>query len=439
MPHPIINQLFSPFHRISPQVRWALLIALVSSVIVFLMATLHLFNFLLIEDFVQARSIAYMRNFTGGDSFDKRIRIILIRENQQGEAPWGDIDKKHREFFTKVVTSMTKGKAKILAFDIAFEDASEFDNDFGKAIADAGESGVKVIVGVDNYTHGKTDPIIPSGLQGPSWGIILVGGSQGDDQPIGTLKLADLDIQSSGNPASLTVIPSLALKVVMEAGNPPLIPEFDQDQSNLVLYSGGPNREFLKSIPLERHRNLIIDQASQSELEYAKVDAESLMAEFNNQAALDKYKDAIVLVGYEKDESNKVLSGGTRLGVQLHATAVSNLLNNIFIYKLSPFKNYSLVLLMSLLGALPYTKIGGWANFKVPIPIPWTKLEIPIPLVLIILAVAYLIVAFVVYRKERVYLEIPYHLAALVISYAANWILIKIWFPPKPSQWESGL
>ncbi len=434
MAHPLVQRLFDAFRRISSRTRTILLLSFAVSIFVFFLATLHLFNFLLLEDRVQSRSIGYMRHFVGGDNFDKKLKIILIREKQNaGAAPWGDIDKKHREFFGNVVKAMTQGGAKVLAFDIAFEDGSDFDKDFGNAIAAAEKKKLKVIVGIDGYSNGKTDPEIPADLQQPRWGTILVGGYQGDDAPIGTLKLADLDPtgSSTGGPA---VIPSLALRVVMEAQDPPLVADFDQSQRNLVLYSGGQSSK-PKSIPLERQRNLLVDQVSRGELDRATVDAQTLFNEFKNQTALDKYKDAIVLIGYEIGDSHEVLSGGNRLGVELHATAISNMLNNIFIYKLPPIYNYLVILFMSLLGALLYTPIGKWADFKVPIPIPWTDLKIPVPLGLIILAVIYLIFAFMVYKLTKVYLDVCYHLAALVFSYAALWFVLNKWFPDEEPEW----
>jgi CHASE2 domain-containing sensor protein len=131
-----------------------------------------------------------------------------------------------------------------------------------------------------------------------------------------------------------------------------------------------------------------------------------------------------------------VLSGGTRLGVELHATAIFNILHNIFIFKLSPIYNYLIILLLALLAALLYTPVASWLDYKVFFPVPRTDLKIPIPLTIIILGLVYLAVAFIVYKQTKIYLDVCYHLSALVISYALTWLVLKKRFPVKEKAWS---
>jgi hypothetical protein len=88
---------------------------------------------------------------------------------------------------------------------------------------------------------------------------------------------------------------------------------------------------------------------------------------------------------------------------------------------------------MSFLGALFHTPIGEWARRPVRIPIPWTTSQLPIPVGIIVVSAIYLIVAFMVYRLTRVYLDVCYHIAALLISYGALWFVLKKWFQKQPT------
>jgi len=430
------EKLFTPFRHISKRTGAILLSCFVASIIAFFLATVHFLNLLLIEDRVQSRSIRFMRNFVGSKEFDKKLKIILIRKDQQGDAPRGDINKSHRKFFGDLVKAMKDAEARVLAFDISFDGKSEFDKAFfGEAVSEAERNKLKVIVGVDSYVNGKTDPELPRDLSNPRWGIIIVGGSQGDDSPIGTVKLADLP-EANNNSGITSVVPSLALRVVMETEEPALVPYHDLSNNRLILYRDGASRDVVKSIPLERFNDLLIDQLTQNELNLARVDAHRIYQDLNDIDSLKaNYKDAIVLVGYEDGEEKAVLSGGTRLGVELHATAVFNLLHNIFIFKLAPIYNYLIILLMAFLAALLYTPVASWLDYKVNLPIPKTDLKVPIPLTIIIIALIYLVVAFLVYKQTRTYLDICYHLLALGISYGLSWAVLKIWFPVKEKGW----
>jgi CHASE2 domain-containing sensor protein len=420
------KNLLKAIRRIDARTWVILLVSIATSILVFALATIHLLNVFLLEDSVQTRSVRYMRNFVDRSAFDGKTKIILIPESQQSDGPFGDIDKKHREFFANLVTAMAQARAKLLAFDMAFEGKSAFDAAFGNAIALADKNNLKVIVGVDSYTSGQTDPVIPSELNKPRWGTILVGGYQGDSGPISSMKLAEPD----NNPGS-PVIPSLALRIVMETVEPPLVAEFDRGQQNLLLYSASPNRQLIKSIPLERQRNLFLDQIPEDEIGRARIEARKVFDEVKDPDVAKKYEGAIVLVGYEQGEARDVMSGGKRLGVELHATAVSNILHDAFIYKLGPGYNYLLILLMAFLGASLHTSIGKWLDFKVPIPIPKTQLTIQVPLGLIMLGFLYLIAAFLIYKLTKMYLDVCYHLAALALSYLAIWFVLTKWFQPK--------
>jgi CHASE2 domain-containing sensor protein len=123
-------------------------------------------------------------------------------------------------------------------------------------------------------------------------------------------------------------------------------------------------------------------------------------------------------------ESVPIRAGGTRLGVELHATAVSNLLRRVFIYKLKMIYSYFIVFLMALLAGLMYTPLGKWLDYKVTLPIPRID-QWPIPVGLVIIAALYLIVAIMMFMFLRFYLDVLYHVGALGLSYVFIWLILK--------------
>jgi CHASE2 domain-containing sensor protein len=370
-----------------------------------------------------------MSNFVGRGPFDPDVKIVLIREKQhEGLAPWGDSDRKHRQFFSQLIRAMTTAQAKVLAFDVAFDgNSAEFDQEFGKAVADARASGLTVIVGAERYANGKITPEIPAAFNQPKWGLITVGAYQGNEEsegPIRAIKLAEMDVANGS-----ALVPSLPLRIVMDSQA--FEPELQEEWNRLLLYSDHAKQKLSETIPLERGKYLFIDQASPSDLNSATVDAQRIFEDFNNPDVLRKnYQNAIVLVGYEMGESKDVLAGGKRLGVQLHATAVSNILRQVFIYRLYLFYSYAIIVVMALLALLMDTPVGKRLKFTVEVRIPWTDIKVNVPLGLVIMGGVYLIIAILTFMVWRIYLDVPYHLAALCLSYFLLWLLFTKLFPP---------
>jgi len=416
--------------QISPRTWKILAIAVVAGIVVGILLNVRLFNFFLVDDFLEAKAIDHMSNFAGRGGFSPHVKIVVIRtEDHHGPAPWGDGDKKHRQYFGQLIRAMTTAQAKVLAFDVVFDGKSDqFDNEVGSAIAEAKKAGLSVIVGADKYVNSKLDPEIPAEFNQPNWGLINVGayrGNQNDNKPIRAMKLAEVE---GGN--VLAVVPSLALRIVMDSQA--LVPELQSDLNQLFLYSDEARKQLSRTIPLDRGKYMILDQASRSDLDGATVDAQRIFDDFNDAQALSqKYKGAIVLVGYEKGESRPIRAGETRLGVELHATTVSNILERVFIYKLALIYSYVIVLIMALLAGLMYTPAGKRLAHKVETPIPFTTRHVSLPVGVLIVAAVYLLVAVLLFMFRRIYLDVPYHLAALLLSSGGLWLFRKKLDPEK--------
>ena len=118
------------------------------------------------------------------------------------------------------------------------------------------------------------------------------------------------------------------------------------------------------------------------------------------------------------------------MGVQLHATAVSNILRQVFIYRLYLIYSYAIIVVMALLALLMDTPVGKRLKFTVEVRIPWTDIKVNVPLGLVIMGGVYLIIAILTFMVWRIYLDVPYHLAALCLSYFLLWLLFTKLFPP---------
>jgi len=406
------------------------LVALVTALVVCVLLNTRALNLAFIDDTFEDYVIPYMNNFAGKVPFDPKVKIILIKKDQHdGTAPWGEINTKHRDFFTKLIKHMTAAKAKVLAFDITFDKKSTDDAKFGEAIETARSAGLPVIVGADNYINGKIVPPIPEEFKEPKWGMITIGAHQGgekEDQPIRALKLADIDAENVD-----AQIPSLPLRIVMESQS--WVPELQPEWNRLLLYSDQQKLQLVRTVPLDRGKYLFLQQASPSDLNAATVEAQRVQDDFENASTYWKYQDAIVLVGYEMGDQKTVQAGVKRLGVELHATAVSNILREVFIHKLYLIFSYLIIVTMAFLALLMDTPLGQRLKYSVAFEVRGTNISIPIPIGLLIMGSIYLVIAMSVFKIWRIYLDVPYHLAALALSYLLLWLFFTA-LAPKPQQ-----
>ena len=404
-------------------------VALAAAILVCVLLNVRALNLLFIDDMFEGYAIPYMSNFAGKVPFHPKVRIILIKKDQQeGAAPWGEMHSKHREFFTALIKHMTAAKAKVVAFDMAFDERSlDHDTKFGEAVHNAKLAGVPVIVGADDYQDGKPVPEIPAEFNQPNWGLIYIGAYQGaeqDDKPIRALKLADTDGDNG-------VIPSLPLRIVMDSQS--WVPQLEPEWNRLLLYSDPQKQQLVQTVPLDRGKYLFLEQASEQDLNTATVDAQRVYNDFNDASTLWKYENAIVIVGYEIGDNKRVQAGRSRLGVQLHATAVSNILRQVFVQRLYLIFSYLIIFAMALLALLMDTPLGQRLKYSVGFQIRGTNITIPIPIGLVIMGSIYLVIAIAVFKIWRIYLDVPYHLAALALSYTLLWLIFTFLAPKPPS------
>src|SRR5215204_108428 len=91
-----------------------ILVSFAAGLFVWFLSLIHFLNLASLEDRAQGYSVRFMKSYAAADSFDRRIRIVLISETpSSGTAPSGNIDQKHREFFGRLVRAMTQARAKV--------------------------------------------------------------------------------------------------------------------------------------------------------------------------------------------------------------------------------------------------------------------------------------------------------------------------------------
>ena len=138
----------------------------------------------------------------------------------------------------------------------------------------------------------------------------------------------------------------------------------------------------------------------------------------SNRDLLADYAGKIVVVGYEREEDKH----GDRFGVEIQASAISNLLTGGYFEPLRRSYHYLVIALMIGIGALLNTRFWKWMRWNIPFELPVIKKQVQVPFSLLLVALLYLAIAFIAYKQKRIIFNFNYHLLALVLGYwIAGW------------------
>jgi len=134
--------------------------------IMFFLLWLHAFNFIYIDAIIERYTIAFgdfLIKQEKEKNFSDKIALVVI-EDENFDMSW-------REKHARLIDKLSEAGAKIIAFDMYFEDKSEFDRDFIKAIEGARDKGTDVIIGVSELQ--KNEPKMLEELKAVSkYGIL---------------------------------------------------------------------------------------------------------------------------------------------------------------------------------------------------------------------------------------------------------------------------
>ena len=115
---------------------------------------------------------------------------------------------------------------------------------------------------------------------------------------------------------------------------------------------------------------MIVGVASRQEL--APDSFHEVFANATHPDRLVRFKGKVVIVGYTSADDRWDVSagqGGARYGVELQASAVSNLLGGIAIKPLRPSVQYLIILIMGAVGALIRHVLRGGRRLSIPVRI----------------------------------------------------------------------
>lgn len=388
---------------------------------IFFASRIGILNVLGLDDWTDKKFIQYLHPYVASHPAPD-LKLILANEQNGSLGPPDRLQ--WRCYNAELLQGLSEVGARVVMFDLFFDDGlSDCDRKFADAIRDANARGTTAIIGARKYAdqNGKIVPEtateLKEVLQEKNWGT--VSGREGVRI---RLRLAEKMPQESDllSRKFILLIPSIALQAVMQgyAYNQPgrhVNGVFDPKEGQILLRNN--LGQVIRSIPVEDGRMEIIVNPVER-IWFNKRPYAEVRQLLQNIDLLADYAGKIVVVGYEIEEDKH----GGRFGVEIQASAISNLLVGGYFEPLRSSFHYLVIAVMMGIGALLNTRLWRWMRYSIPFELPVIKKQLEVPFSLLLVAALYLGIAFILYKQKAIILNLNYHLLALVLGYLiAGW------------------
>ena len=373
------------------------------------------------QDYVNEQLLSHLDTQVEKTFDTKDISLIFVDATyRKDEQPSGEANSDHRQYHAKLIDALTDAGAKAIAFDMWFDKDSVHDAELARAIARAEASGTTVLIGLNpDVAENQYIPLALRSIPKERWGSIA-GGSPGNTKIISMVKLADESSQdAAGEPTERAVAPALALKAVeaLKYRNLSVRYFFSPMQSQIRIRDA--QGKSLQSIPVNRKFYFLVNMVgAHEEGEIYSYHELFRQIQQNNRDYLGKFRDKIVLVGYQANDV-VVTPDGNRFGGEVIANSISNILLQTYVQPLGFIPHSSLVVLMVAIGVVLPLKFNNWTTYKLPVKLPVVD-KLPVPIVLLAITILYVFIAVLFYMFERTLFDVSYHVAALFLAYLST-------------------
>jgi CHASE2 domain-containing sensor protein len=359
--------------------------------------------------------------------FSPSVRLILADEGEGANGTLGDPNVSWRRYHVSLLDKLSEAGAKVIVFDLQLDKSnSEADNDFAAAIKRAQEHGTRVILGKGLDEVGNIRPnadLTPTlaSVAGADWGNYDVGGST-HGGIVRIYQLAQLDRKDAQtNTPEKPVVPSMALQGVSAflSSGTAVKTFFEDERGQIQLRLDG---RLIKTIPVYENSDADYDfpfsVANRTDLMTVTNSYVDVFNQQDKQYLKRHYQGTIVLVGFKKSEDlYNVFQAEKRYGSEIHANVISNILVDSYVSLLSTPYELLIVTVMVGIGVLVKARFSRVFATRVVIPLTDPKKSFDIPGLLIVADVVYLLVAFLLYKNQLVFIVKTYHLVAPFVAY----------------------
>ncbi len=406
--------------------RIAFIVATGTSLFVFFLSWIQLFDFLPPAVRIESYAMWLAGIFSRGPPGEQVVIVTINARTEQelGKAFGRDWRREH----AILIDRLSQAGAKVVAFDLYFEEPTAYDGEFVNAVERAGNRRTQVVVGFRNLGDGQPKLVRSFRDAGVKSGLLCIGKKWGTSQaaPVVVLKEGQqqawyslaLAISAAFQEREIAVDQNVREIEFLNPANRQIVNKFAVSEVHQVQWEQPDCPAIGKR---DTSASIIIDPSlfedpndTQSKYPY-----ESIITTADN-SQLNRFKDKIVLVGVERKADLFPIRHGLtteeRYGVELHSAVIHSLLNDQVIQPLGSWQQFFVMVGLGLL--------GGLIRLKMLVLSPIFRAGI-----LTTVFLCYVGIASYIFQAYLIILNTVYHLLAFAVSYWTVGIVKRRWFP----------
>ncbi|MDX1408537.1 MAG: CHASE2 domain-containing protein, partial [Saprospiraceae bacterium] len=341
--------------------RYSVTAASAMALIVFFMSWIQLFDVLTLDSRVESLTM-WMGDQFRHKTFDEDIRILAIDTVTHADLDTTAFGPVYRKHHAALIDSLSKHRAKVVAFDVYFNEQHTYDDTLAAAIRRAQERGTGVILGIQEMRNNapRIPPVLRTEIQNGNlhFATLCVG------RRLGLATSAPLVLQRQH-----VLYPSLPLQAFMlyHGGTLQDI-DFNSREVDL-LESGAAGHPHTQRIGFSSFDTVSNTQVACPVMQVGDTIVSTLVdltplhliraqttpyQEVLQGANLDSFANKIVLVGVQEGNRDDFATRAERrrYGVEFHADTINTLMRQVTIRPLGTTGQIIVTILMALLGAV---------------------------------------------------------------------------------------
>jgi CHASE2 domain-containing sensor protein len=371
------------------------------------------------DDWLERHFLRHMQRFLHPPRMDD---IVLLR-GADDPGPLGKPGPSWRGAHADLVEALSRAGARVIVFDMHFEERSEFDERFAEAIRGAADRNTSVVVGAKGFdlSGANVRPRIAPVLAAlpVHWGILAGDAAQRRIELARRIPAAEPN-HPSLQAEAVPVVPSLALQAVMQYDSGPAHTALarlrrSEDVVEVLVDAGPPRRR----VPVVDSRlSIIVDVASDADLRSHSYP--SILAQRDAPQALTDFAGKVVVIGFETaDEVWADADGRERYEMEIQASAIAQLLGGSFLRRPGPASQFGLILLMGGIGWLLRARFQSLLRHSFTVTLPTIAKPVVVKTAFLVVLALYAVLAFAACKLWRIVPRFTYDVAALLLTYLA--------------------
>ena len=394
-----------------------------TSLFLFFLSWIQFFDFLPPAVRVESYAIWLAGIFSKQQS-DDQVVIVMVNdktEHQLGKPFGRDWRREH----AILIDRLSEAGAKVIAFDMYFEEPTAYDYEFVKAVERAQSRRTAIVVGFRKFADGQPQLIQQFKDTGLKFGLLCIGKKWGTSQvaPLVVMKygqhqalhLLGLEISAAFLEREIAIDQNIQEVEFLNPATWQIVNKIAVSEVNQVKWEQSGCPAIGKN---DLSANIFIDSSLLPKYTQEKYPYETIIKNLDNNQ-LSRFKDKIVLVGIErKDDLFPILHGlatEERYGIELHFAVIRSLLSGRIIRPLSSWQQFIVMIGFGLL--------GGLIRLKTTLLSPLFQSGILISAFLL-----YFGISSYIFQNYFLVFNTIYHLLAFGVAYWTVGIVKRRWF-----------